>query len=352
MLVEAVVRHVAFAGLLALLSAGVVRLMMAYPILDHPNERSSHLRPTPRGGGVGVVLAFVVGMVVLYVAAAFARLPPPQFVGVIGAAVAIALVSLWDDVADLRFSVKLGAQGLAALVAVGSGLVLERLALPWVGVVPLGWLGVPLTLFWIVGCTNALNFMDGLDGLVGGSVFLAAVVLCLVAGGQGGWFVYAAALFLAAGLAGFLPFNLHPARIFMGDVGSQFLGFMMAVLAVAAAGFDAASVSFLIVPLLLFGLLFDAAFTLGRRALSGRRVAAGHRTHLYQMAQRSGMGVRVVAGVHWGFVLFHGALVALFLVLPSGVKPLVVLPALAVQGAWLVLVLRRMRRAGLTWAEG
>lgn len=352
MLAEAVLRHLAFAAILAMLSAMVVRLMIAYPILDHPNARSSHTRPTPRGGGVGVVLAFVAGMAALYVGAAYARLPPPQFLGVIGAAVAIAAVSLWDDVKDLRFSVKLAAQAAASLVAIAAGLTLDSLALPWIGEVPLGWLGLPLTLFWIVGCTNALNFMDGLDGLVGGSVFLAAVILCVVAAGQGGWFVYAAALLLAAGLAGFLPFNLHPARIFMGDVGSQFLGFMMAVLAVAAARFDAAQVSFLIVPLLLFGLLFDAAFTLVRRAAMGERVAAAHRTHLYQMAQRSGVPVRAVAALHWGFVLFHGALVALFLHLPSGWKPLVVLPAVLVQGAWLFYVVRRVRRAGLTWAAG
>ena len=350
MLIDAVLRHLAFALCLALLSAGVVRLMIAYPILDHPNARSSHVRPTPRGGGVGVVVAFVAGMAALYLGADYARLPPPQFLGVIGAAVAIAAVSLWDDLKDLRFAVKLAAQAAAALVAIASGLVLDRLAVPWVGQVPLGWLGVPLTLFWIVGCTNALNFMDGLDGLVGGSVFLAAVILCVVAGEQGGWFVYAASLLLAAGLAGFLPFNLHPARIFMGDVGSQFLGFVMAVLAVAAARFDAASVSFLIVPLLLFGLLFDAAFTLARRAAMGERVAAAHRTHLYQMAQRSGLGVRVVAAVQWGFVLFHGALVWLFLQMPPGMKPLVMLPALAVQCAWLAYVAHRVRRAGLTWA--
>ena len=350
MLLDAVLRHLAFAAGLALLSAAAVRLMIAWPILDHPNARSSHARPTPRGGGVGVVLAFVAGMAVLYAEAQFARLPPPQFIGVIGAAVAIAAVSLWDDVADLRFAVKLAAQGVAALVAIGSGLVLDRLALPWIGEVPLGWLGVALTLFWIVGCTNALNFMDGLDGLVGGSVFLAAVILCIAAGEQGGWFVYAASLFLAAGLAGFLPFNLHPARIFMGDVGSQFLGFMMAVLAVAAAGFDAAQLTFLMVPLLLFGLLFDAAFTLARRAVRGERVASAHRTHLYQMAQRSGMGVRLVAATHWGFVLFHGALLAVFMHLPAGLKPLIVLPALAVQLGWLALVVRRVRRAGLTWA--
>ena len=160
------------------------------------------------------------------------------------------------------------------------------------------------------------------------------------------------ALALFGACLGFLPFNFPNARIFMGDVGSQFIGFMMAVLAVAAARFDAASVSFLIVPLLLFGLLFDAAFTLVRRALRGERIAAAHRTHLYQMAQRSGLGVRTVAAAHWGFVLFHGGLIALFLRMSPGTKPLIVLPALAVQVAWALYVARRVRRAGLTWAAG
>lgn len=349
MTLAATLQHLGFALVLALLSAGAVRAMIARPILDHPNHRSAHARPTPRGGGAGAVLAFVAGMLVLYQAADFARIAERPFLGVILAALAIAAVGLWDDVRDLPARVRLAAQLGAALVAVATGLSLTRLALPGIGPVELGWLGLPLTLFWIVGCTNAVNFMDGLDGLVGGTLVIACAALALVAAHQGGWFVYAAALFLAAGFLGFLPFNLHPARIFMGDVGSQFAGFMLAVLAVAASRFDASQVSFLIVPLLLFGLLFDAAFTLARRALMGERLGEGHRTHLYQMAQRSGMGVRRVAAVHWGFALFHAALAALFLDLAAGLKPLVVLPALAVQGLWLALVLRRMRAAGLGW---
>jgi len=135
----------------------------------------------------------------------------------------------------------------------------------------------------------------------------------------------------------------------MGDVGSQFAGFMLAVLAIAAARFDTNEVSFLIVPLLLFGLLFDSAFTLVRRAATGARVSEAHRTHLYQMAQRSGMPVQAVAAVHWGFALFHVGLAVLFLRLSPALKPLVVLPALAVQLLWLDLVRRRARRAGLSW---
>lgn len=345
----AIAVHLAVAALLALLSAGLARAMIARPILDLPDPRKAHRTPTPKGGGVGIVAAFMAGMVALYQAAAFARLADPQFLGVILAALAIAAVALADDVRDFRFAVKLAAQGGAALVAVASGLVVSRLALPRLGVVELGWLGPLLTVFWIVACTNAVNFMDGLDALAGGVALIACCVLAWLGVTQGGWFVYAASLFLGAGIAGFLPFNLPPARLFMGDVGSQFLGFVLAVLAVAAARFDVGQVSFLVVPLLLFALLFDTGFTLLRRALAGERVSAPHRTHLYQMAQRSGLAAPRVAAIHWAFAAFHGALALLFPHLSPAAKPLVVLPPLAVQLLWLAWVAARVRRAGLSW---
>ena len=348
----AFLQHLGFVLALAALSAAAVRAMIAWPILDHPNSRSAHAQPTPRGGGVGVVLAFLAGMLALYQVAEFARIADRQFLGVIGAAAAIAGVALVDDARDLSARLRFAAQFAAALVALGSGLVLTRLSLPWFGVVDLGLAGPAVTLFWLLGCTNAVNFMDGLDGLVGGAVLIACAALAAIAASEEAWFLYAAALFLAAGFAGFLPFNLHPARIFMGDVGSQFAGFVLAVLAVAASRLDAAQVSFLLVPLLLFGLLFDAGFTLLRRALLGERLGEAHSTHLYQMAHRAGMGARAVAAAHWGFALFHAGLAALFLHLSSWAKPLVVVPALLVQLLWLLFVVRRVRRAGLGWRSG
>ena len=345
----ALLQHLTFALGLTLLSAAAVRAMIAWPILDHPNGRSAHVRPTPRGGGVGAVLAFMAGMLVLYQVADSARIAERQFVGVILAAIAIAGVALVDDVRSLSARLRFGAQLAAALVAVASGLTISRLAIPYVGPVELGFLGTLVTVFWILGCTNAVNFMDGLDGLVGGVLLITCAALTVIAALQGGGFVYAAALFLTAGFAGFLPFNLHPARIFMGDVGSQFAGFMLAVLAVAASRFDVNQLSFLIVPLLIFALLFDAGFTLLRRAAMGDKVGAPHRTHLYQMAQRAGMGTRAVAATHWGFAAFHAALALVFLRLPPNWKPLIALPALAVQLAWLAVVVLRVRRAGLSW---
>ena len=164
----AVLRHLAFAAGLAGLSAAMVRLMIAVRVLDRPNARSAHSVATPKGGGVGIVAAFLVGVVVLYRYADFARLADPYFLGVIGAATAIAVVALVDDLVDFPFTVKLAAQVLAALVAVGTGLYLRDVRLPYVGDVSTGWLGVPITIGWILFATNAMNFIDGLNGLAGG----------------------------------------------------------------------------------------------------------------------------------------------------------------------------------------
>ena len=347
MTLAAVLRHLAFAAGLALLSAAVVRLMIAVRVLDRPDGRKAHDRPMPKGGGVGIVVAFLVGIAALYQFAEFARLAAPYFRGVIEASLAIALVSFLDDLFDWPFTVKLAAQVLAALVAISSGLYLSDYRVPYLGPLYIGWIGVPLTLIWLLFTTNALNFIDGLNGLAGGVTLVAAAFLAGIAATHGGWFAYAAALILAAGVAGFLPFNFPRARIFMGDVGSQFCGFILAVLAVVASRFEGVDLSFLLVPMLLSGVLFDVAFTLLRRALAGERLTAPHRGHLYQVAQRSGVADPVVALVHWGFAAFGGLCCLLFLAAPIGWRPYIPLLTLLPQGAWLVLVVMRARAAGL-----
>ena len=347
MTAAAFLRHLLFCAGLAALSAAVVRGMIAVAVLDRPDARKAHSRPIPKGGGVGVVAAFLLGIATLYGFAESARLADPYFRGVIAASAAIAIVAFLDDLRDWPFTVKLAAQVGAAGLVVGSGLYVSTLDLPHRGTVHLGWLGPALTLVWIVFATNALNFIDGLNGLASGASAVACLFLAGIGAAYGGWFVYFASLLLAAGLAGFLPFNYPRARIFMGDVGSQFCGFVLAVLGVAAARFAGAELGVLLVPMLLFGVLFDVAFTLVRRALAGERITQAHRGHLYQVAHRSGMGAPLVAALHWGFAAWGGVCCLLFLALPGWAKPLAAGLVLPPQLVWLAHVLRRARRAGL-----
>lgn len=344
---DALLRHLAFAFGLALLSAAVVRAMIAIRVLDRPDARKVHTVATPKGGGVGIVVAFLVGIAVLYRFAEFARVADPYFVGVIEASAAIAVVAFLDDLFDWKFTVKLAAQILAALVAVGSGIYVVDYRLPYIGPFYVGWVGLPVTVMWLLFATNAMNFIDGLNGLAGGVALIAACCLCAIAGALGSWFAYFAALLLAAGLCGFLPFNFPRARIFMGDVGSQFCGFILAVLGVVASRFDGVDLSFLIVPMLLSGVLFDVAFTLVRRGIAGERLTEPHRGHLYQVAQRSGVPALTVTLVHWGFALYGGACVVVFLAAPSPYKPFIPLLTLVPQLCWVGFVVRAARSATL-----
>lgn len=322
--------------------------MIRAGVMDRPDARKAHDRPVPKGGGVGVVAAFLLGMGLLYRYAGFARIADPYFRGVILASAAIAAVAFLDDLRDWPFTVKLGAQVGAALLAVGSGLAVWEVRVPDWGPVPLGWLGAIATIAWILFTTNAVNFMDGLNGLVAGTCLVAAGCLAAIGAAHGGWFAYAASLLLAAGLAGFLPFNYPRARIFLGDVGSQFCGFVLAVLGVAAARFEGVELSMLVVPMLLSGLLIDALFTLARRLLAGERITQPHRGHLYQVAHRAGVPAVLIAPLHWAFAAWGGLVCAAFLATPGPMKALVPLLVLPPQAAWAAYVALRARRAGIT----
>jgi UDP-GlcNAc:undecaprenyl-phosphate GlcNAc-1-phosphate transferase len=341
----AFLRHMVFCAGLAGISALVVRATIDARMMDRPNARSAHTRPTPKGGGIGVVVAFMLGIAVLYGFADFSRLAEPYFRGVILAAFAIAVVSFLDDLRDWPFIIKLATQILAAATAIFSGLYVSEIHVPFWGPVALGWLGPLATLVWIVFATNAMNFMDGLNGLAAGVTLVACLFLAAIAEQQGGWFVYFASLVLAAGLAGFLPFNFPRARIFMGDVGSQFCGFVLAMLGVAAARFGQVEMSLLLVPMLLNGVLFDVGFTLVRRLFNGDRITQAHRSHLYQIAHRSGMDARWIAALHWGFTALGGGVAMLFVVSPGVLKPALPLLLLLPQMIWLAYVLLRSRSA-------
>ena len=345
MTLVAFLRHLLFVVGLAGVSALVVRATIDARVMDRPNARSAHTRPTPKGGGIGIVVAFMLGIAVLYGFADFSRIAEPYFRGIILAAFVIAVVSFVDDLRDWPFLVKLAAQVLAAATAILSGLTVSEVRVPFWGAVELGWVGPVATLCWILFATNAMNFIDGLNGLAAGVTLVACVFLAAIAQSQAGWFVYFASMVLAAGVVGFLPYNFPRARIFMGDVGSQFCGFVLAMLGVAAARFGRVEMSLLLVPMLLHGVLFDVAFTLARRLVNGDRITQAHRGHLYQIAHRSGIDARWIAMLHWAFAGLGGLVSIAFVASPPFLKPALPLLLLFPQMLWLAYVLLRSRRA-------
>ena len=341
-------RHLALLAGLALFSGVIVRVMIAIGVPDLPDARKAHTRPVAKSGGVGIVAAFLLGVLLLYRYGQVSRLAEGYFIGVIAAATLMAAISFLDDLFALSFLVKLATQLIAAGAAVASGLWLHVLALPYYGTIDIGWLGVPLTMFFLLFITNAMNFIDGLNGLASGVTLVACLFLAGIAALYGGFFVYTASLLLAGGVLGFMPFNFPRAQIFMSDVGSQFCGFMLALFGVAAARFEAAPLSFLLVPLLLSGVLYDVAVTLLRRLIAGENLARAHNGHLYQIARRAGMDARAVAALHWAFAVIGGLTAIGFLAAPAPWKLPVVLLPFIVQFTWTFHVWRLARAAGLT----
>jgi UDP-GlcNAc:undecaprenyl-phosphate GlcNAc-1-phosphate transferase len=310
-----------------------------------PNQRSSHARPVPNGGGVAIVAAFFIGYAALYVHGSLAE---AHLVGFALAALGIAAVGFFDDIGRIRtFVLKLMVQVLAACILVAFGLVFHTWSLPWIGAIDLGIWGPLLTVAWVVALTNVVNFMDGLDGLAGGTCAVAALFLGFVTSIAGSVFVYLFCYVIAAATLGFLAFNFPRARIFMGDVGSQFLGFVFAALAIIAAEHDASRTSFLVVPLLFFHFIFDTTFTMIRRALRGEDITQAHRSHLYQLLNQCGWSHAQVSALHFVMTALQGAAALWLIRLGPDRRALVFLPFLALEIVYAGLVIKAAKRRGL-----
>ena len=345
---EQIVILSAFAAFLFALSATVSWLISRHGVLDEPNHRSSHERPTPSGGGLAIVATAAAGFAVIWLAGFRTGLSGMHLAGFALAAAGMAAVGYVDDLKLLRtFAVKLAAQVAAAVLLTLSGIVVTQVWVPGAGAVDIGWLGYPLTVLWIVALTNIFNFMDGLDGLAGGTAVIVAVFLGAVTFVEGSSFVHVFCYVIAAGAAGFLVFNFPPARLFMGDVGSQFLGFSFAALAVIAAEVDSSRTSLLVVPLLFFNFLFDTGFTLCRRALRGANVTSAHREHLYQLANRLGWSHVRVTLFHYAVAAVQGIGAVAMAELAPDRRILVFVPFVVFEIAYAAVIMRRARAQGL-----
>ena len=275
------------AGLISLTVTPIVRVF-AYKIgaVDVPKDnRRMHKKPMPLLGGLSIFLGFTISGLL------FCELTPSVIAAWFGGLLII-IIGILDDKYALNAWIKLFGQIAAATVAVGlGGVQIDHINL-FGRYIHFGVLAIPITILWIVGMTNAINLIDGLDGLACGVSAISSTSLLIVTLMHADLAVAMLTAILTGACIGFLPFNRNPAKIFMGDTGALFLGYMLSILSIIGVFKTTAVVSFLI-PVIIFGYpLFDTVFAFARRILQGRSPFSADRGHLHHRIIDMGFNVR------------------------------------------------------------
>ncbi|HSL41841.1 MAG TPA: glycosyltransferase family 4 protein [Anaerolineales bacterium] len=277
------------------------RLALRYEILDTPNERSSHSIPMPRGGGLAIV--FLVLSISVWAAN---QIEINRSVSYIVLSAILALVGWRDDLFSLSPNYRFLVQGLVATISILGMGYFKVVRIPLLGDLDLGAVGIIITFLWIIGMINAYNFMDGIDGMAGGVAVVAGLGWMILSSNVNNPFVFWVALSIASTSLGFLGHNWPPAKIFMGDVASTFLGYSFAVLPLLSAdqGGDALTIG----TLLMWTVIMDTFVTFLRRLVSGENVFSGHRSHLFQQLVLGGYKHGMISSLYIFLTFLAGLL--------------------------------------------
>lgn len=278
----------------------VRRMAFVWNAVDHPNEdRKIHDSVMPRLGGLAVFVGFSITWIGFYVvenrvALQFQNYEKLLFVLMVGASMMI-LLGIYDDIKGADARKKLAVQLVAAVTLVVGGFRIETLSNPFGGVWELGWLSYPVSLLWIVGITNAMNLLDGLDGLATGVTACISLSLAIVNIFADNIIVSVLTLSLAGACLGFLPYNFYPAKIFLGDTGSLFIGIVLACIGIISL-FKAATATLILAPILMFGLpMYDTLSVMIRRIARGAPVFQADKTHVHHRLLRLGWSQKQIA---------------------------------------------------------
>ena len=313
--------------LAAVITLAVIYIARRLNIVDAPDVRKVHFRAIPRIGGV----AIFVPMMVLIVSVLFLdntignkfRDIQPRVIALLSAATFMFLVGLIDDIKGLRARVKLLCQLAAAITVCAFGLRITSVTVSDWFTLNLGWFSWPLTIFWIVGITNAINLIDGLDGLAAGICAVACGVMVVLSIHFGQPVMAVIMLSLLGALTGFLFFNLNPAKIFMGDSGSLFLGFTLASASVMCAAKSQAIVG-LTLPILALGIpILDTLFSMLRRFLERRSMFSPDRSHFHHRLLELGFCQRHIVLIAYVVTLLVAGL-GMFMILTRDVQTVII----------------------------
>jgi UDP-GlcNAc:undecaprenyl-phosphate GlcNAc-1-phosphate transferase len=302
---------IAAMALALVLTPLVKKLAIRIGAVDVPNHRKVHTRIMPRLGGVAIYASFTVGLLLILpwlpegtLSSYDRNLISALLVG----GTLIVLLGALDDKFDLSAKLKLLVQiGAACIVVFGFDVKINLLNIPFGSAMqPLGeWLSIPLTILWIVGVTNAINLIDGLDGLAAGVSGIAIATILVMGIIMGNTTVILLAAVLLGSIGGFLFFNFHPAKIFMGDSGSLFLGFALATLSML--GFKQITIVSFVTPLLIIGVpLSDTFFAIIRRWVHKKPIFAPDKGHLHHCLQQLGFSHRKTVLIIYAIAAFFG----------------------------------------------
>lgn len=269
----------------ALVIPFIKKIAVQIGAVDMPGGRHIHKKPTPKLGGLGIFLGYLLGYMI------FGE-PSAQMNSILIGSFIILITGIIDDIVELKPSIKFAGQLMAALViAIYGGILLKDVSAFGI-YLDFGIMSYPLTIFFILGCVNCINLIDGLDGLSGGisSIYYLTIGIIATMQGKHGLDFVLAFVMLGSTL-GFLVHNFNPAKIFAGDSGSNFMGFIIAV--IALLGFKNVTMTSLIVPLLLIAIpILDTLFAIIRRTLKGESISKGDSYHIHHQLLRRNLSVR------------------------------------------------------------
>ncbi len=300
----------------------VKRIAEKIDIMDKPDEaRRIQKKPIPLLGGLAMFYGFITSVILF-------GIPDTSIRGMVLGALIILVVGIIDDAKKLSAKVKLPFQILAAAILVLHDVRIDVISVPafisQTGVLQLGFWGIPLTILWVVGVTNAVNLIDGLDGLAAGVSSIACMSLFCIAILVGEFEVALITAALTGSCFGFLPYNFNPAKIFMGDTGSTFLGFILGTVSIMGL-FKSYAVISVAVPFLVLGLpLFDTGFAIIRRMKAGKPIMEPDREHLHHRVLDMGFSQKKTVGIIYLMCTVLG-LCAVVLVSSGGLKAVLLL---------------------------
>ncbi|MGA1866915.1 MAG: MraY family glycosyltransferase [bacterium] len=279
--------------------------------LDFPEERKIHNGVIPRCGGIAIYLGFFLPFLLAFISQNEIVKSIPLNIkafGFVACSLLIMLVGLWDDIKGLAASTKFIAQIIIAAIAWWCGFRIEKIILPYFGIIELNFMGLPISVLWFLMVINAINLIDGLDGLAAGVSLFASIILAIISVMRGEYLGVLIFISFAGALLGFLPYNFNPASIFLGDSGSYFIGFVLAALGLGISHKSTMTVAIL-TPIIALGLpLMDMIIATIRRFIYGSKIFDPDKEHLHHKLIEIGFSTCGAVFLLYGMTILFGVL--------------------------------------------